>query len=148
MCAWFLKGKPNKQKLQWPLYSSVLQTIVWGPGGLGSSHSVLPLGCFDELSQDLGNRVCGLQGGDASPIELGGIPETASFQALIFKIITTAAQAFTLGVQPLESLCSPISGCTQWLRERKRSAGEKELARAMAGLRPVLFIPSISCVLK
>lgn len=63
--------------------------------------------------QNLGNGVYDLQGGDSSPIELGGIPETASFQTLIFKIITSAAQkAFLLGFQHLESLCSPDCGCT------------------------------------
>ena len=93
--------------------------------------------------QNLGNGVYDLQGRDSSPIELGGIPETASLQPLIFKIITTATpKAFVLGFQLLESQCSPDYGCPQRLREGKRLAGEKE--PVWATLAPVLsssFLP-------
>lgn len=99
--------------------------------------------------QNLGNGVCDLQGGDSYPIELGGVPERASFQTLIFKTITAAAQkAFMLGFQHWKSLRSPDCGCTEWLREGKRLAREREPARVRAGLPPVLFIPSISPVRK
>lgn len=55
----------------------------------------------------LGNGVCDLWGGDSYQMELWGITETASFQTLIFKIITTAIhKPFMLGFRHLESLRS------------------------------------------
>lgn len=53
----------------------------------------------------LGNGVCNLRGCESYQMELWGITETASFQTLIFKIITTAIhKPFMLGFRHLESL--------------------------------------------